>query len=161
MAGSNNDFAMYHYNPSLIAAIVVTAVFAVSSALHTYQVARTRTMYMLPLLIGAIIEVAGFGARVASAIEAPDFTLTPYIIQSLLILIAPALFAATVYMVLGYIISSVDGEHHALIRKRFLTKIFVLGDITSFLIQSSGKFFRQSGTKKLTSSRRRPPHKER
>jgi RTA1 like protein len=65
--------------------------------------------------------------------------LPPYIIQAILILIAPALLAATVYMVLGYVILAVDGENHSMIREKFLTKIFVLGDIFSFMVQSTGK----------------------
>ena len=130
---------MYHYEPSLVAATLFCALFAVSSVLHSYQMIRTRAMYMLPLLIGAIVEAVGFGARIGSSIESPDFTLTPYIIQAILILIAPALLAATVYMVLGYIILAVEGERHSMIKEKFLTKIFVIGDIFSFMIQSTGE----------------------
>lgn len=139
MADTESDFVYYHYHPSLVAAIVVTCLFAVSSSLHVYQIARSKSMYMIPLIIGAIIEVVGFAGRIWSSIEAPDFTLPPYIIQAILILIAPALLAATVYMVLGYVILAVNGEHHSMIQKKFLTKIFVIGDIFSFLIQSTGK----------------------
>lgn len=58
--------------------------------------------------------------------------------QSLLLLLAPALFAASVYMVLGRIIRLTDGESHSLIRANWLTKIFVGGDVLSFLTQSGG-----------------------
>lgn len=58
--------------------------------------------------------------------------------QTLLILVAPALFAASIYMVLGRIILLVDGEELSLIRKRWLTKIFVTGDILSFVMQGAG-----------------------
>ncbi len=138
MADSNENWA-YHYEPSTVAASIVCAIFAISTILHLYQMIRTRAFYMIPLLIGCLIESVGFGARVASSIEAPNFTLGPYIVQALLILIAPALLAATVYMILGYIILTVNGEKHSMIRKRFLTKIFVLGDFFSFIVQSSGK----------------------
>ncbi|KAH8431801.1 RTA1 domain-containing protein [Aspergillus melleus] len=59
----------------------------------------------------------------------------PYCIQNVFILLGPALFAASVYMVLGRIITAVGGEHHSLIRVNWLTKIFVLGDVLSFLVQ--------------------------
>ena len=59
--------------------------------------------------------------------------------QSLLILVAPALFAASIYMELGRIILLVEGEKHAIIKRRFLTKIFVAGDVLSFITQGSGK----------------------
>jgi hypothetical protein len=62
----------------------------------------------------------------------------PYIMQSVLILIAPALFAASIYMILGRIILLTDGEHHSLIPRKWLTKLFVFGDVASFMLQSSG-----------------------
>lgn len=58
--------------------------------------------------------------------------------QNLLILIAPALMAASIYMILGRIILLTQGEQHAIIKRRWLTKIFVAGDVTSLLLQGSG-----------------------
>jgi hypothetical protein len=53
--------------------------------------------------------------------------------------VAPALFAATIYMELGRIIIMVDGEDRVLIAKKWLTKIFVTGDVLSFILQAGGK----------------------
>ena len=58
--------------------------------------------------------------------------------QTLLLLVAPALLAASMYMILGRIILVTDSERHSLVRKRWLTKIFVTGDIFSFLVQCLG-----------------------
>jgi hypothetical protein len=58
--------------------------------------------------------------------------------QSILILVAPALFAATIYMTLGRLIRAVHGEALSLVRVTWLTKIFVIGDILSFFIQGGG-----------------------
>jgi hypothetical protein len=58
--------------------------------------------------------------------------------QSILLLVAPALFAASIYMVLGRIILLTEGEHHSMIRAKWLTKIFVTGDVVSFLMQGAG-----------------------
>lgn len=74
-----------------------------------------------------------------SSQESPDWTLGPFLIQTLFILLAPALFAASIYMELGRIILLVDGEEHSVIRRRWLTKLFVLGDLLSFMTQSSGE----------------------
>jgi hypothetical protein len=68
-----------------------------------------------------------------------DYTLGPYIMQSVLLLVAPALFAASIYMELGRIVLMVDGERSLFIRRTWLTKLFVTGDVLSFLMQSSGK----------------------
>jgi len=59
--------------------------------------------------------------------------------QSVLLLVAPALFAASIYMELGRIVLMVDGERSLFIRRTWLTKLFVAGDVLSFLMQSSGK----------------------
>jgi len=42
-------------------------------------------------------------------------------------------------MVLGRIIVLTDGEAHSPIRAKWLTKVFVTGDVISFLAQSAGK----------------------
>ena len=71
----------------------------------------------------------------------------PYILQSVVILVAPALFAASIYMCLGRIIRRTKGEQYSAIRSTLLTKIFVFGDVFSFLVQSSGAGMMVSGDK--------------
>ena len=41
-------------------------------------------------------------------------------------------------MCLGRLIQITHGEQHSLIRARWLTKIFVVGDVISFLLQGAG-----------------------
>jgi hypothetical protein len=62
----------------------------------------------------------------------------PYIIQSILILLAPILFAASIYMILGRLVTRTDSAVHSIVRATWVTKIFVTGDIVCFLIQSGG-----------------------
>jgi hypothetical protein len=82
------------------------------------------------------VEVLGFLGRILST---NDFwALAPFIMQSMLLLVAPALFAASIYIILGRIILLTDGEKHSLIRQKWLTKIFVAGDCISFLAQCNG-----------------------
>ena len=85
------------------------------------------------------VEWIGYIGRAISHTQTPNWTLAPYLIQTLLLLVAPALFAASIYMELSRIIILADGESHALIKKKWLTKIFVIGDITSFFVQGGGK----------------------
>lgn len=61
-----------------------------------------------------------------------------FVIQSMGILLAPALFAASIYMEFGRIILLVDGEKHSLVKRKWLTKLFVSGDILSFVFQAIG-----------------------
>jgi hypothetical protein len=74
----------------------------------------------------------------------------PYIFQNFFILVAPALYAASIYMTLGRIIRAVKGEHLSLIKVSRLTKTFVIGDVMSFMVQggSAGLMF-QSSTQKI------------
>ncbi|EAW10921.1 RTA1 domain-containing protein [Aspergillus clavatus NRRL 1] len=58
--------------------------------------------------------------------------------QSTLLLVAPALFAASIYMELGRLIRLVKGGRFAIIPVTWMTKIFVAGDVLSFLMQASG-----------------------
>jgi len=49
-------------------------------------------------------------------------------------------------MVLGRIIIIVQGERYSLIREKWLTKIFVCGDVISFLLQAGGGGLMSGGT---------------
>jgi hypothetical protein len=90
------------------------------------------------------VEVLGFVGRILST---NDFwALGPFIMQSLLLLVAPALFAASIYIILGRIILLTDGEKHSLIRQKWLTKIFVVGDCISFLAQCGGGGIQAAGS---------------
>jgi hypothetical protein len=82
------------------------------------------------------VETVGYIGRLLSRNHTDE--LGPYIIQSILILIAPALFAASIYMTLGRTIRSVQAEHLSLIRVDWLTRLFVLGDVFAFFVQAGG-----------------------
>ena len=69
--------------------------------------------------------------------------------QSLLILVAPALFAATIYMTLGRLIRALGCERFSVIRVNWLTKIFVVGDVLSFFIQGGGGGIMASDSSKI------------
>lgn len=59
--------------------------------------------------------------------------------QAILILLAPPLYAATIYMTLGRLITLLDAERLSLVPIRWLTAVFVTGDVLSFLLQGAGK----------------------
>lgn len=84
------------------------------------------------------VEIIGYIGRAMSSKQSPNWTLGPYIVQTLFLLLAPALLAASIYMLLGRIILVLQAETHALLKKKWLTKIFVTGDVLSFLLQGAG-----------------------
>lgn len=69
----------------------------------------------------------------------------PYSIQSVFLLLGPTLFAASVYMTLGRLIRCVHAEKYSLIRIKWLTKVFVMGDIFSFMVQGGASGLMVSG----------------
>ena len=156
-----NAFVPYRYHPSLVAAILFIVLFAITTIIHIVQAVRSRARFLIPFIIGGIcklphtnnepftfriqhtdthlwfaVEIVGYAGRARSSQD--QWNLGAFIQQSILLLVAPALFAATIYMTLGRIILLVGGEKYSVVKKRYLTKIFVAGDVFSFLLQSAG-----------------------
>jgi hypothetical protein len=71
------------------------------------------------------------------------------VIQAILILVAPALYAASIYMILGRLIAAIHAEELSIIPLRWMTKIFVIGDVFSFLLQAGGGGIQSAGTMKM------------
>ncbi|KAH7384642.1 Rta1 protein [Pyrenochaeta sp. MPI-SDFR-AT-0127] len=69
----------------------------------------------------------------------------PFAVQNVFILIGPALFAASIYMCLSRIICGVHAQHHSVIKPRILTKLFVTGDVLSFVVQGGAAGLMVSG----------------
>ncbi|KAL4893329.1 RTA1 like protein-domain-containing protein [Aspergillus ambiguus] len=144
-------FAFYRYDPSMAGAVLFTLLFIGTTGYHTFQMLKFRTWFFVPFLVGGIFEVIGYIGRAISSKQSPNWTLGPYIVQTLFLLLAPALLAASIYMLLGRIILVLQAESHALLKRRWLTKIFVTGDVFSFLLQGAGGGIQSSGN--LTSMR--------
>jgi hypothetical protein len=81
------------------------------------------------------VEVIGYCARAAAGSRTDS--LLPYILQYNMILLPPALFAATIYMILGRIILLTEATHLSIVSPRWLTAIFVSGDVISFMMLGS------------------------
>ncbi|USP76459.1 hypothetical protein yc1106_03733 [Curvularia clavata] len=146
MAEETVDFKLYRYDPSMAAAFVFIVLFLIATGLHFYQMLRTRTWILIPFVLGGIFEIIGYIGRAISAQETPNWSVAVYSVATITLLVAPALFAASIYMMLGRIILVTDGEEHSLIPKKWLTKIFVIGDVISFMMQGAGGGIMASGT---------------
>jgi hypothetical protein len=153
-------YKYYHYDPSLAAGCVFAVLFGILTVWHTILVVRYRTWSFIPVIIGGIctylfsplvdfgltslltvmtaVETAGYIARAVSHSQSPHLTLGPYVIQALLLLVAPPLFAASLYMTLSRIIERSQGWQYSLIKKRWLTTTFVTGDVVCFVVQLGG-----------------------
>ena len=56
------DFRLYRYDPSMAGAVIFVLAFIAITALHFYQMIRTKTYFFVPFVIGGIFEVIGFAA---------------------------------------------------------------------------------------------------
>lgn len=137
---SDSSYVLYNYTPSLAAAVVALLLFLAATGVHIFLAAKHRSKFLIAFIIGGFLETVGYAARAVSAHQAPNYSTMPYALQSLFILIAPSLFAASIYMILGRIIVLTDGDSRSIIPARRMTKIFVLGDVLAFFIQAGGTF---------------------
>ncbi|KAJ5345883.1 hypothetical protein N7452_003887 [Penicillium brevicompactum] len=131
-------FTLYSYTPSLAAAVIFIILFLIVTCGHIFLAFKHKLRFLIAFIVGGFFEVIGYAARAVNANQAPNYSTMPYALQSLFILLGPSLFAASIYMILGRIIRLVEGDSNSLIRASRLTKIFVCGDVVSFLVQSGG-----------------------
>jgi RTA1 like protein len=149
-----HGYPLWRYIPSLPAAILFSILFGLATLLHAFNIYRRRMWFCIPFVIGGcckhlpvwfsvyasltflVGEVIGYIGR-GLAYNATG-QLGPYVMQSVLLLLAPVLFAASLYMTLGRVIRAVHAEQDSIIPPRWLTRVFVIGDCFSFLIQASG-----------------------
>jgi len=131
-----SGYSIWHYNPNLAGSIIFVILYIVITAALLWRMIATKTWFVTAMVVGGFFEIVGYGGRAGA--HNNTGTLTPFIIQSTLLLVAPALFAATIYMTLGRIVRSVNGDHLSIIRPSWVTKIFVAGDVISFFVQAGG-----------------------
>ncbi|OOQ88685.1 RTA1 like protein [Penicillium brasilianum] len=141
---TDKNYVLYHYTPSLPCAILLAVLFALTTVFHLYQRIKAHSKYFNPFIVGGIFQIIGYGARAGSHFYMDSTIL--YAIQSLLILLAPTLYAASIYMVLGRIIAFLRGENLSYIPIEWMTKVFVAGDVLSFILQAAGGGIMTSGS---------------
>ncbi|KAK0388801.1 hypothetical protein NLU13_5044 [Sarocladium strictum] len=138
------DFQLYRYTPSLPGAIIAVIVFAILTCAHLWRLLRSRAFYFTAFTVGGAFQTVGYCGRIWSHFD--KLSVGGFIIQSILILIAPALFAASIYMILARIIRAVEAEGLSPVPVRWLTKIFVTGDVIAFSLQAGGGGIQAIGT---------------
>lgn len=104
--------------------------------IQTYQIIYNGGKFMLSMVIGEYIYALGFAFRFALH-HSPD-SLQIFISEDLMIVLSPCFFIAANYTLLGRLAGEIDCAHHVLLPVRRLTLIFVLSDLTTFVIQATG-----------------------
>lgn len=82
------------------------------------------------------METFGYYGRVWASSDPHNFG--AWALQAFLIICAPPMISATVYMSLGRLIRALDARDNALMSPRATTPLFVLGDLVAFISQLAG-----------------------
>ncbi|SPO07405.1 related to Rtm1p [Cephalotrichum gorgonifer] len=141
------DFKLYRYDLSLPAAATATTVFSILSLLHIWRLLRHRAFYFTAFTIGGFFQVIGYAARIWSHFD--PLSVIAFSLQAIFILVAPALYAASIYMILGRLIRTLRSEHLSIVPVKWMTKLFVIGDVVSFVLQGGGGGIQAAGTLEL------------
>ncbi|KAI3006402.1 hypothetical protein CBS147346_3693 [Aspergillus niger] len=145
MAEQNHiNFELYRYTPSRAAAGIFVALFLLTTIYHIYQLWRRRAWYFIAFVIGGIFQIIGYVCRILAHNHKESVPI--YSVQTILILLAPPLYAASIYMVLGRLITFLRAAKLSLVPVRWMTKIFVVGDVIGFVAQAAGGGIMASGT---------------
>jgi len=135
MAPTTTFTAFGQYEPNEAAAVIFIVVFTVLLFAHLWQSIRARIWYMWPLILATAIEVVGYVLREYSIHNRHDKN--PYIVGQVFVIMAPACFAANLYMLVGRAIVYV-GPGYAIIRPSWITPIFVGLDVLAIATQGIG-----------------------
>ncbi|KAH6683578.1 RTA1 like protein-domain-containing protein [Plectosphaerella plurivora] len=130
-----SGYYVWKYLPSVPAAAIFCILFLVATLAIVWRIWKTKNWFCIAFAIGGFFQFIGYAARISAHNQTGRLMI--YIIQSTYILLAPILYAASIYMTLGRVIRSVNGDRHSIIRPAMLTKIFVIGDVTALLVQGS------------------------
>ncbi|KAL4989427.1 RTA1 like protein [Aspergillus falconensis] len=136
------DFKLYRYTPNRAAAGLFVALFSLTTLYHASQLWRRRAWYFIAFV--SPVQIIGYICRIV-AHDAKE-SVPIYSIQTILILLAPPLCAASIYMVLGRLIRFLHAEELSLVSVRWMTKIFVTGDVIAFVMQAAGGGIMATGT---------------
>ena len=133
----DDEDTIWLYCPSYGGAIAFTTLFGLATLAHVVQATIFRKPFGVVLIMGAIWETVGYAVRILSVRDQHNETY--FTIQQLLIILAPLWINAFVYMVLGRMVHFYLANDRIFgLRARRITLMFVLFDITAFLIQATG-----------------------
>jgi hypothetical protein len=133
----SNPNAQWNYCPSFGAAILFICLFGLTTLTHILQAMLHKKPFAWVLIMGGVWETGGYIFRTFSVEHQLNAAYAT--VQVLLILLAPLWINAFAYMVLGRMVHFflTDDKVFGLKAKR-VTLIFVLCDISTFLVQAAG-----------------------
>ncbi|KZV81920.1 RTA1-like protein [Exidia glandulosa HHB12029] len=136
-ADPRNDYLnpLRYIANNTLTAISVALVLAVGLA-QTFLVIRYKTRWMLAMVIGCYTFALGLALRFGLHSQPRSHGL--YIAEYLFVVLSPCAFIAAEYVLLGRLAHFLRADELLLIRPQRITKVFVLSDLSTFLVQATG-----------------------
>lgn len=72
------EFSFYRYDPSMAAAVIFIIAFIIVTAIHTYQMIRTRLWILIPFVLGGFCK---FALSFRTSRISPTNYITRYLVQ--------------------------------------------------------------------------------
>ncbi|KAG5809406.1 hypothetical protein H9Q74_001687 [Fusarium xylarioides] len=130
------ESSILRYQPNLPANAIFIGVFGLSMALHIFQGIKMKTWgFMASMMAGCILEIIGYIGRLV--IHDNPFDFIGFLLQIIMITIAPVFFSAAIYVLLSQVINFVDPNVSRFSPKYFYW-IFIPSDIISLILQAVG-----------------------
>ncbi|KAL4808810.1 RTA1 like protein-domain-containing protein [Aspergillus unguis] len=141
LARREESESYYNFTPSLGAAIVFVVLYSLAFIGTVVQWLRFRPLVWMVMVIAAAMEAVGYICCIISTQNTSAETV--FILQFALIILAPVLMAAALYIVFGRIIFLVVPKEQRTFRicwvpPRWITPIFVGFDIIALFLQLTG-----------------------
>lgn len=115
---------------------IALAAFFICALTHTYFMIRKGGRFMMAMVIAEYTYAIGLAGRFV--LHNNPTSLGAYIFQNTFITLSPCGFIAAEYVLLGRLVRWLNAGDHLLIRPTRVTLIFVLSDVTTFLVQAGG-----------------------
>ncbi|KAF2095497.1 parasitic phase-specific protein PSP-1 [Rhizodiscina lignyota] len=133
---------IYGYVPSFALCIIAVVLFVLAFLVHAGQIAKYRTWYFIPLVVGLGFEVVGYVSRSLSAKKDP-YNITFFVLQYFFIVTAPIFITASIYVCLNKLIawaqqSGYDAEQRHWLHPRIFLWGFVTCDVVTTIVQIVG-----------------------
>lgn len=137
MGPITHPHSMWQFSPSLAASIAFLVLFFLTTVAHLIQALVYRKWYCLVIVMSGILQTGTYAFRTASIQNPQSYNL--YAAWFVLILVAPLLTNAFVYMVFGRIVWNFS-ENRKLcgIKANHFSLLFVFLDVVAFIVQVLG-----------------------
>ncbi|KZV87507.1 RTA1-domain-containing protein [Exidia glandulosa HHB12029] len=124
------------YTPSNVLTSIATLAVALVAVAQVYLTVKYHAKWLLAMTIGCFAYAIGLASRFALARDPTNRTV--FIVEYLLIVLAPCTFIAATYVLLGRLAHYLSADKLLLIRPSLVSVVFVTADIVTFLIQALG-----------------------